>query len=51
VHSARVRSKTRVYASFVLSIGASMALILAPMGDHEETLKKHYAKYIESIDP
>lgn len=39
------------YASFMLSIGARMNFISAQTGDSEETLRKHYAKYIESIDP
>jgi integrase len=39
------------YASFMLSIGASMSFISAQTGDTEETLRKHYARYIESIDP
>jgi len=39
------------YASFMLSIGASMAFISAQTGDREQTLKKHYAKYLEAIDP
>ena len=39
------------YASFMLSIGAKMNFISAQTGDREETLKKHYAKYLEGIDP
>jgi integrase len=39
------------YASFMLSIGTRMNFISAQTGDSEETLKKHYAKYIEGIDP
>lgn len=39
------------YASFMLSIGARMNFISAQTGDSEETLRKHYAKYIEGIDP
>ena len=39
------------YASFMLSIGTKMNFISAQTGDREETLKKHYAKYLlrESI--
>ena len=39
------------YASFMLSIGAKMNFISAQTGDREETLRKHYAKYLEGIDP
>ena len=39
------------YASFMLSIGAKMSFISAQTGDREETLKKHYAKYLEGMDP
>jgi hypothetical protein len=39
------------YASFMLSIGTKMNFISAQTGDREETLKKHYAKYLEGIDP
>ncbi len=39
------------YASFMLSIGAKMNFISAQTGDREETLKKHYARYIGDIDP
>ena len=35
----------------MLSIGAKMNFISAQTGDREETLKKHYAKYLEGIDP
>src|SRR4030095_12781214 len=39
------------YASFMLSIGTKMNFISAQTGDREETLKKHYAKYMEGIGP
>lgn len=35
----------------MLSIGAKMNFISAQTGDREETLKRHYAKYIDDIDP
>lgn len=34
----------------MLSIGAKMNFISAQTGDREETLKRHYAKYIDDID-
>jgi integrase len=39
------------YATFLLSVGARMSFIAAQTGDREETLRKHYAKYIQSLDP
>ena len=41
------------YVSFLLSIGGkdSMNFISAQTGDREGTLKKHYARYIDRIDP
>jgi len=36
---------------FYLSIGTKMNFISALTGDREETLKKHYATYLEKIDP
>jgi hypothetical protein len=35
----------------MLSIGAKMNFISAQTGDREETLLRHYAKYLEGIDP
>jgi integrase len=39
------------YASFMLSIGVKMAFVSAQTGDKEATLRKHYARYLEEIDP
>jgi len=39
------------YASFMISIGSPMGFISAQTGDKEATLRKHYAKYIEELDP
>ena len=39
------------YASFMLSIGAKLNFISSQTGDREQTLKKHYAKYLDDIDP
>jgi len=35
----------------MLSIGTKMNFISTQTGDREETLRKHYAKYLEGIDP
>jgi hypothetical protein len=35
----------------MLSIGAKMAFVSAQTGDKEATLRKHYTRYLEEIDP
>ena len=35
----------------MLSIGAKLNFISSQTGDREQTLKKHYAKYLDDIDP
>ena len=39
------------YASFMLSIGVKMAFVSAQTGDKEAMLRKHYARYLEELDP